>query len=320
MARYVARRLAGAVLMVLLVSLLTFLIFSVMPSADPAALRAGRAPTPALIAEIRHNLGLDKPLYVQYGRYLERLVTHFDLGYSFRNGTGVREQILRRLPATISLVLGAMVIWLAAGIAIGTVSAVRARTKLDRALMGGALVFISTPVYWLGLVALYLFASDIGVVPIFKGADSYVPLSQSPAGWFGSLLLPWLVLAATYAAIYARYVRSSLREVLAEDYVRTARAKGASERRVVVRHGLHAALTPVVTLLALDVGTLLGGVILVETVFNIPGVGRLGYDAVLHADLPMIEGMVLFGAIFVIVANLLADLAYAFLDPRVRYA
>jgi len=320
MGRYVARRLAGAALLVVLVSLLTFLIFSVMPSADPAVLRAGRAPNPAVVKEIRHNLGLDRPLYVQYWTYLKNLVTKFDLGYSYRNDVDVREQILRRLPATASLLLGAVVIWLTLGIALGTLSAVRARTKLDRALMGGALVFISTPSYWLGLVALYLFSSDIGVVPIFKGADSYVAPSTSVGGWFGSLLLPWFVLAATYAAIYARYVRSSLREVLAEDYIRTARAKGASERRVVARHGLHSALTPVVTLLALDIGTLLGGVILVETVFNIPGVGRLGYDAVQHADLPMIQGMALFGAIFVIFANLIADLAYAFLDPRVRYA
>jgi peptide/nickel transport system permease protein len=320
MARFVTRRIAGALLLVVLVSLLTFLIFAVMPSADPAELRAGRTPTPALVAQIRHNLGLDRPLYEQYWSYLKDLVTKFDLGYSYRNGIGVREQILRRLPATAALVLGAMAIWLTAGIAIGTVSAVRARTKLDRALMGGALVFISTPSYWLGLVALYLFSSDIGVVPIFKGADSYVPPSAGLGRWAGSLLLPWLVLAATYAAIYARYVRSSLREVLAEDYIRTARAKGAPERRVIVRHGLHAALTPVVTLLALDLGALLGGVILIETVFNIPGVGRLGYEGVVHADLPMIQGMALFGAIFVIVANLVADLAYAFLDPRVRYS
>jgi peptide/nickel transport system permease protein len=315
----VLRRLLSAVLMVVLVSLLTFIIFYTMPTADPAVLRAGRTPRPELIAAIRHNLGLDRPAYVQYLTYMKDLVVHFDFGYSYLSAVDVRDQILRRIPATASLVLGAMVLWLLSGVVVGTLSAVRARTKLDRVLMTGALVFISTPVYWLGLVSLYLVSSDIGVVGIFEGADSYVPLTDDPAGWLGSMLLPWTVLAATYAAIYARYVRSSLREVLNEDYIRTARAKGASEARVVVRHGLHSALTPVVTLLALDLGTTLAGVILVETVFNIPGLGRLGYEAIQHGDLPMVQGMALFGAVFIIFANLAADLLYAVLDPRVRY-
>jgi peptide/nickel transport system permease protein len=315
---FLMRRLAWTVLLLLLVSTLTFLVFYVLPSTDPALLRAGRDPTPALIKEIRQNLGLNRPLYVQYGRFLKELVLHFNLGHSYQNNISVSTQIAQRVPATVSLVLGAVVIWLLGGVAVGTISAVKPRTVLAQALMSGALVFISTPVYWLGLVGLYLFASDIGIVPIFHGAGSYTPISQSFTGWLASLLLPWIVLAATYAAIYARFVRSSLSEVLEEDYIRTARAKGLSGPVVVVRHGLRAALTPVVSLLALDVGSLLGGVILVESVFNIPGIGRLGFDAIQNGDQPMIQGMALLGAFFIIFANLLADITYQLLDPRLR--
>jgi peptide/nickel transport system permease protein len=189
----------------------------------------------------------------------------------------------------------------------------------DRLAMGGALVAISAPVYWLGLLSLYLFADDIGKFPIFPGAGSYVPLTEDPAGWFGSLVLPWCVLAASYAAIYARLVRSTMLETLSLDYIRTARAKGLRRRRVVLRHGLRSAITPVVTAAGLDLGIVLGGAVLVETVFNIPGVGRLAYDAISSGDIPMIQGTVLVGALFIIVANLVVDVLYAFLDPRVRY-
>ena len=185
--------------------------------------------------------------------------------------------------------------------------------------MGLALVAISAPVYWLGLVALYLFSNDIGQFPIFMGAGSYVPFSQDPWLWSGSLIMPWFVLAAAFAAFYARLVRGSMIEVMSEDYIRTARAKGLRERRVIFRHGLRSAITPVVTAAGLDIGILLGGTILVETVFNIPGVGRLAYDSIVNADLPMIQGTVLIGAFFIIMANLVVDVLYAFLDPRVRY-
>lgn len=186
--------------------------------------------------------------------------------------------------------------------------------------MGGALVAISAPVYWVGLLALYLFADDIGRFPLLPGADSYVPFGQDPGAWAGSLLLPWLVLAGSFAGIYARLLRTSLSETMQEDFVRTARAKGISERRVVVRHGLRVAVTPVVTLLGVDLGVLLGGAILTETVFNIPGVGRLSLDAITYADFPVIQGTVLLAALCVIVANLVVDVVYAFLDPRVRYS
>jgi peptide/nickel transport system permease protein len=174
-------------------------------------------------------------------------------------------------------------------------------------------------VYWLGLVALFLFASDIGRLHLFGGAGSYVPLGQDPRAWFSSLILPWFVLAASFAAFYARMVRGNLIEVMGEDYIRTARAKGLSERRVILRHGVRAALTPVVTIAGLDIGILLGGAVLTETVFNIPGVGRFAYDSIVNSDLPAIQGTVLVGAFFIIVANLVVDVLYAFLDPRVRY-
>jgi peptide/nickel transport system permease protein len=302
------------------VSLLTFVIFYLLPSADPAALRAGRQPSPALIASIRHSLGLDQPWYTQYFRYMKALVLHFDFGYSYQNSVSVRTEIFSRLPATISLALGAAVVWLTLGIAIGTISAVRRRSLFDRATMGTALVAISAPVYWLGLLVLFMFASDIGKVHLLPGAGSYVPFSQSPGKWFTSLLMPWFVLAASFAAIYARLLRANLIEVMSEDYIRTARAKGLRERRVILRHGIRAAITPIVTAAGVDIGVLLGGVILVEAVFNIPGIGRLAYSAIQNADLPMIQGTVLIGAFFIVIANLVVDILYAFIDPRVRYS
>jgi peptide/nickel transport system permease protein len=301
------------------VTFITFIIFYLFPSADPAALRAGRQPSPQLIEQIRHQLGLDRPWPVQYLDYLKNVVLHFDLGFSYQNTISVRTQIFQRLPATISLAAGAAVIWLIIGIAIGIISAVRSGTLTDRLAMGGALVAISAPVYWLGLVSLYLFADDIGLVKIFPGAGSYVPLTDDPVKWFTSLLLPWFVLAAAFAAVYARLLRSTMIEAMSEDYIRTARAKGLSERRVILRHALRAAITPIVTAAGLDVGVLLGGAILTESVFNIPGVGRLAYDSIQNSDLPMIQGTVLFGAFFIVTANLIVDVAYAFIDPRVRY-
>jgi peptide/nickel transport system permease protein len=308
------------IVLLFLVSLLTFVIFYLLPSADPAQLRAGRQPNPALVAQIRHNLGLDKPWYTQYFHYMRRLVLHFDFGFSYQSNVSVKTLIFDRLPATVSLTIGAAVVWLVAGIAIGTISAVRRRSLFDRAAMGGALVAISAPVFWLGLLSLFLFAKDIGKVHIFPGAGSYVPLSQDPTKWFTSLILPWLVLAASFAAIYARLLRANLIDVMSEDYIRTARAKGLPERRVVLRHGIRAAITPIVTAAGLDIGVLLGGAILTETVFNIPGIGRLAYDSILNGDLPMIQGTVLLGAFFIVMANLIVDVLYAFIDPRVRYS
>ena len=319
MTRYIINRLLWMVFLLIGVSFLTFMIFYLLPSANPALLRAGHQPSPALVKAITHQLGLDKPWYVQYFRYMKALVLHFNFGYSYQYNTPVRALIFSRLPATISLVLGAAVVWLTVGVIVGTISAIKRRSRFDRVTMGAALVAISAPVYWLGLVSLFLFASDIGKFPIFPGAGSYTPFSQDPSKWFTSLILPWLVLAASFAAIYARLLRGNLIEVMSEDYIRTARAKGLPERTVIVRHGIRSAITPLVSAAGVDIGTLLGGVILVETVFNIPGIGRLAYDSIINGDLPMIQGTVLLGAFFVIFANLIVDILYAFIDPRVRY-
>jgi peptide/nickel transport system permease protein len=321
MARYIARRLAGMVFLLILVSGVTFLVFNVFPSTDPAVLRAGRQPTPESIEAIRSDLGLDRPLIVQFGDYIWRIFAYQDFGRSYVSNVDVLEQILRNLPATISLAIGGVVIWLFFGLSIGIISAVKHRSVFDRLAIGLSLVAISAPVYWLGLVALYLFAPNFGVVglPFVGGQGAYTPFSEDPLEWTKSLILPWCVLATTFAAIYARLLRGSLLEVLDEDYIRTARAKGLNERTVVLRHGVRSAITPIVTVLGLDIGILLGGAILTESVFNIPGVGRLAYDAIQGGDLPIVQGTVLFGAFFIIIMNLIVDIVYAFLDPRVRY-
>jgi peptide/nickel transport system permease protein len=307
MTRYIVRRLLWGALLLVLVSALTFVLFRVLPTGDPARLRAGRSAGPKVIAAIRVNLGLNRSLTEQFWLYMRGIFLHFDLGYSYYSSESVRSLIADRLPATISLTLGAAAIWLAAGLAVGIVSAVRRRSKLDRAAMGTALV-------------LYLFAADIGKLRILPGAGSYVGLTSDPGKWLTSLILPWLVLAATNAAVYARLIRGSLIEVMGEDYIRTARAKGLSERTVVLRHGMRSAINPVMTILGLDIGVLLGGAVLVETVFEIPGIGRLNYDAITHSDFPIVQGTVLVAALFIIVANIVVDIAYAYMDPRVRFS
>jgi peptide/nickel transport system permease protein len=320
MGRYIIRRSLWVILLLLIVSAVTFVIFYALPSGDPAALRAGKSPSPEQLQQIRHTLGLDKPIYVQYWRYMKAIVLHFDFGYSYQNSQPVRTEMFQRLPATASLTIGAVVVWLLVGLPVGVLSAVRSRSFLDRFSMGAALIAISAPVYWLGLMGLFFFSRDIGQVHIFMGAGTYTPLSENPAKWFGSLLLPWLVLAASFAAFYARLLRSNLIDTMSQDYIRTARAKGLSERAVIWRHAVRAAITPIVTVLGLDIGILLGGSILTETVFNIPGVGRYAYDGIVNSDLPVIQGTVLFGAFFIVVANLVVDIVYALLDPRVRYS
>jgi peptide/nickel transport system permease protein len=306
--------------MLVVVSALLFVMFRILPTADPAKLRAGRLQNPKIIAEIRHDLGLDKSLPEQFWVYMKGIFLHFNLGYSYYSNASVKELIANRLPATISLVFGGAVLWVVSGLTVGIISAVRAGSRLDRASMGTALVLVSAPEYWLGLLMLFFFASDIGKVRIFPGAGSYVGLTAEPAKWFTSLIMPWLVVAAGTAAIYARLLRGSLIETMDEDYIRTARAKGLTERRVVLRHGMRAAINPIVTVLGVDIAILLGSSVLVETVFDIPGIGRLNYVAITHADFPIIQGTVLAAAFFVIFANIIVDIAYAFLDPRVRYS
>jgi peptide/nickel transport system permease protein len=320
MTNYIIRRLLWVIVLLFGVSFITFVIFYLLPSSNPALLRAGHQPTAALIKAITRQLGLNKPWYSQYFDYMKALVLHFNFGYSYEYQTPVRSMIFSRLPATISLALGAAVIWLVSGIIIGTISAVRPRSRFDRFSMGAALVAISAPPYWLGLLSLFLFSTSVGKFPIFPGAGSYVPLTQNPVHWFTSLLLPWFVLAASFSAIYARLLRGNLIEVMSEDYIRTARAKGVPERRVIVRHGIRSAITPIVSAAGVDIGVLLGGVILVESVFSIPGIGGLAYQSILQGDLPMIQGTVLIGAFFIVIMNLIVDIGYAFIDPRVRYS
>jgi peptide/nickel transport system permease protein len=320
MTRYIIRRLLWGIVLLVLVSALTFVLFRILPTGDPAKLRAGRLQDPKVIAAIRHDLGLDKPLITQFWIYMKGIFLHFNLGYSYYSSAPVKGLLFERLSDTVSLVLGGAVLWLVSGVAVGIISARRPRSRLDRFSMGGALVLVSAPEYWLGLIALYLFAADIGQVRIFPGSGSYAGLTSDPWKWFTSLILPWLVVAAGNAAVYARLMRGSLIETMSEDYIRTARAKGLSERRVVLRHGVRAAINPIMTILGLDIGVLLGSSVLVETVFNIPGIGRLNYDAITHSDFPIVQGTVLLAALFIVVANIVVDVAYAYFDPRVRYS
>jgi len=320
MTAYIIRRVLWGIVLLFLVSLLTFILFNVLPSADPAQLRAGRNASPRIIHFIRHELGLDQPVYVQFYNYMKNIILHGNFGYSYYSGQSVISLMKDRLPATLSLTVGAVILWLLMGIPVGIISAIKRRTWLDRSAMGTALFFVSMPVYWLGLIVLFLFASDIGRFPILPGANSYVGITTDAGKWFTSLILPWFVLAATEAAIYSRLLRGSLIETMGEDYIRTARAKGLPERRVVWRHGVRSAITPVITVLGLDIGALLGGAVLTETVFDIPGIGRLNYDAIVHSDFPVVQGTVLLAAMFIVVANIFVDIAYAYLDPRVRYS
>src|SRR5689334_6759575 len=299
MARYIVRRLIWALLMLVAVSGVVFILFYVFPSADPAQLRAGRQANADQIQAIRESLGLDKSVLTQFWIYIKGVFTPFDLpgtdshgplyfGRSYQSNADVKDVIFSDLPATALLVFGAVIIWMAVAIPTGIISAIRQRSLLDRTTMITTLVFISAPVFWLGLVALYLFAQDVGLLHTFPGKC-----------W--SLFLPWCVLAAATAAIYARYLRSQMIDVMQEDYIRTARAKGLPERRVVGKHVLRSAITPIVTLLGLDVAVLLAGnAILTETVFNIPGVGFETFNAIKRSDLPMIQGITLFGAFFIV--------------------
>jgi peptide/nickel transport system permease protein len=318
MGTYILRRLLWTIFLVLVCIALVFFIFNVLPTADPASLRAGRNATPETIAAIRAQLNLDDPFLVRFGTYIWDIVFHFDFGTSVVNDAPVWRQIREALPNTLMLIAGAAVVWFIAGVVIGTISAVRRGSVLDRVSMTLALVAISAPVYWLGLVSLYLFSSDLGVWPIFPPAGTY----DAADGIFtnlDALILPWLVLATAFSAVYARLLRSNLLETMSEDYIRTARAKGLTERRVILRHGLRSAITPIITVLGLDIGILLGGAILTESVFGIPGIGRLAFDAIQRNDIAIVQGTTLFLALGVCLCSLVVDILYAFLDPRVKY-
>jgi len=317
MIRFLIRRLLFGVLVLWLISVATFVLFFVAPH-DPARVIAGRLATPATVALVRHRLGLDQPILTQYGHFLNDLL-HGHLGYSFYNSTSVNTLVATRLPITLSLTIGAAVIWLVSGVMIGVLSATRARSLVDRASTVFVLAGLSMPTFLLGLLFIYLLFFRLHQIGIeWFPPGGYVPFTENPAQWLQHLILPWLTLALVTAATYTRLTRASLLEVLGQDYIRTARAKGLTERRVVYRHGLRSALTPVITQFGIDVGTLLGGAIVTEAVFGLPGLGQLAVQSVTNQDLPVVIGIVLLAAFFIVAANIVVDVLYAVLNPRVR--
>jgi peptide/nickel transport system permease protein len=321
MALYILRRLVWAFVVVNVVVFITFLVFFKLPNGDPALRFAGRVPTTQNLIIIRHRLHLDKPFYIEYAYFMKNFLTGDEygwpgLGYSYGNYVSVRSEIMQRAPRTLLLILGAAIIWLVFGVAIGVISAVRRRTVVDRAAMGFALFGISAPVFWLGLMAIYIIWKKFGLTD----GTGYTPIDQGVGHWFGHMILPWTVLALLNIAIYARLTRGNLLEALGEDYIRTARAKGLSERRVILKHGLRASLTPIVTIFGLDIALLVGGAIITESVFNIQGLGWLAFNGAITQDLPSVLGVVICTATAVVLANLIVDILYAFLDPRVRHA
>jgi peptide/nickel transport system permease protein len=321
MIRYIIRRLLWVVLVLLIITFITYLIFFVMPSTDPAIIFAGKTPTKANVAEVRRQFGLDKPVLLQYGLFVKRIFLGDQygwpgLGFSFNTRSALKPIVFSRLLVTMQLALGAAVVWLLIGIPIGILSALRPRSLFDRLAMGFALFGVSTPVFFLGPVALYIFWFKLHLLP----GSGFYSIGQYGLGqWLSHMILPWVVLAMLYAAFYARMSRANLIETMNEDYIRTARAKGLNERRVVMKHGLRSALTPVVTMFGLDLGGLLGGAIITETVFNLQGIGNYAIRSVAEGDLYAILDITIIAAFFITLANLVVDIVYAFLDPRVRY-
>jgi peptide/nickel transport system permease protein len=323
MGRYLIRRVLFMILVLWIISILTFVIFVKLPPGDPARRVAGKTTTPATIAAARKALGLDEPVIVQYARFAKGLVPlpgfwlNEEVYYSWSNQISVKEQMVSRMPVTITLAVGAAVLWLLMGIPTGIISAVRRRSVADRSAMLFALVGVSAPTFWLGLVFLYVFWSKLGWFPS-SGLEIEASMWQSIAE--GKFWLPWITLAITNAAFYTRMVRGNMLETMTEDYVRTARAKGLSERKVIYRHALRASLTPVVTMLGLDVATLLGGAIITEKVFALQGLGGYAIGAITTNDFPAVMGVTILAAVFIVVANLIVDVMYAVLDPRVKYS
>jgi peptide/nickel transport system permease protein len=320
MGAFVLRRIAGLVVVLIAISLAVFVIFNVIPGGDPALRLAGRHPTQQNIRQIRKDWGFDRPLWVQYGDMMDRLFIKRDL-ISYQDQTPVLPTIERGIPRTLSLAVGAALIWLVTGVAIGVLSAVHQGRWVDRVLTMLALAGVSIPIFWLGAVLLYLLTFRYHSWAIFSWvpAGGYVPFATSPVDWAEHLILPWIVLAVVSIGFYARVVRASLLDVRGQDYVRTARAKGLTDRRVLVRHTLRTCLIPVVTLFGLDFGAAVGGtVILIEPIFGIEGVGQYAQESVAHLDLPPLMALTLYGAFFVVVANTVIDLAYVWLDPRTR--
>jgi peptide/nickel transport system permease protein len=336
MITFIIRRLITTVLLLIVVSMVTFGIFFLIPrlagqnTYELAAQYVGRNPTPAAVLQMEAKLGLNEPLVVQYGHFIRGIVfgAHYNdgpsqtwcgppcFGYSFRTQQPVWPQMMAALPVTVSLAIGAAVLWLVGGVAVGVLSALKRGTVFDRLSMGVALAGVSLPIFFTGQVALLLFSYKWQLFPNVQ----YVALTANPARWFSNMVLPWVTLAFLYAALYARLTRAGMLETMGEDFIRTARAKGLSERIVVTRHGLRAALTPILTIFGMDLGLLLGGAVLTETTFSFPGLGQFTILAINNQDLPEIMGVVMLAAFFVVLANMVVDILYGLVDPRVRAA
>lgn len=317
MIRFLVRRVLQGLLVLWLITLVLFAMFFVAPS-NVAQTLGGRQATPQTIALINQRLGLDRPLWEQYLRFVGNAL-HGDLGFDYYKQIPVTSIIGEALPKTVSIAVGAAIIWMVLGVTNGVISAVRPRSFVDRGLTTFALFFYSMPTFLLGLLLLYYLYFQLTLVGIrIFPAGGYADLSAGVGPWLQHMILPWITVALVSAAAYTRLTRTSMLEVLGEDYIRTARSKGLSERRVVLRHGLRSALTPVITQFGIDVSYLLGGVIVTETVFSIDGLGRTAVVAIFQQDQPVIIGIVLLGTFAVVVANILVDIGYAVLDPRVR--
>ena len=313
--------------MLLLLTLVVFLLFSVLPT-DPARLTCGKACTPAIIEANRHRLGLDLPVWQQYWEFLKGMFLGrtygsgsqtFEcsapcLGYSFKRGEEVTVLIKDRFPATMWLAIGAFILWITIGISVGIYSALRRGKWQDKTVMSVSLVGYSLPSFFIGLILLFFVVLRWQLLPY----PAYVPPLENPVQFFQTMILPWIVLAILYAAFYMRLTRNQMLDTLGEDYIRTARAKGLPERVVIRKHALRAGLTPIVTAAGLDLAGLLGGAIITEQIFSLPGLGSLAVSSVQDYDLPLIVGITLVTATFIIVANLIVDLLYAVIDPRVR--
>jgi peptide/nickel transport system permease protein len=320
---FIVRRLVGMAAVMFAITVMVFLIFFATPGVDPARQLAGRNPSPQAIKEIRHQLGLDRALPIRYAIMMKKLFLSRDLVSYANQGQKVLPEIVSATPVTLSLVFGAAVIWVVMAVAMGLAAAVLRGTFWDPLLMILALIGISMPVFWLGEVANLLSQDRLHHTVLFSWVPplGYVSLTSDPIGWFKCLIIPWLTLSVLYIGFYARVLRANLLEIQSEDYIRTARAKGLSERRVLLRHTLRTSMITFVSLFGLDFGALVGGsALLTEVVFSLHGVGYLTYVSLESLDLPVIMAAVVYGAFFIVLANALVDIAYAWLDPRVRPA
>ena len=322
MFRYLIRRLLWAAVLFIAVTVVTFVIFFITPS-DPAKLVAGRGATEADIERARKFIGLDDPVPIQYLNYLKRLVVDQSLGFSFATRQDVNDIVFAAAPVTASLVFGGAILWMLVSLPVGVFSALRPRSLFDRMAMTFVLIGVSAHPVWIGLIFAYFFGyrwGDVTHLPITGYAEFFSPATAEggPWEWFRHMILPWCTFALLFSALYVRMIRANVMETMNEDYVRTARAKGAPESTVLRSHILRNAMLPVVTILGMDIGLALGGAIFTESVYSLPGLGAMAVRSIENLDLPVTMGIVFFATMAVIVFNLVVDLLYAVIDPRIR--